>query len=442
MDLIREMEVDLDRDPLEDLLDNIATQINLICESDKEFERAIAVMESLSQHFWRLHEADGAETLAETVLRFTRERAAKANLAFQREERKRKETNDRERETERRVTGIKNSHEFKAAFAAASEGERRVLEDILPRYVWGQRTQFVVVAKDDSRSHVFNPRPKEWEDLSPCTREQYKVLEKKLAKKIDLSSASTWDVVRYLGEIAKTKNRSTYYRERSVLAKMAERERTDVWRAIRALPCLETLLEFLGGVPNRRSGERTRERRKKKNPEIFSSLLGLLSPNKRDAIEVMSMTGARVSEMASFRIERNGEWIAVEIETAKTGSRLLKPGSATRTIEFHQGSAEGKRLLEILERHGSRPFGDLSVDAFRSAWRRARKKLNLADSETWCLHALRHAFASRLKAHLSAEMVRQYGRRWREKPELIEKWRERVAGFLGHSALASTKLYG
>ena len=441
MNMIQEMESDLDRDPREVTMDRIAERLDRICTTDIEYQRAVTVMESLSRGFWDRYGQEDLDELAKMMIRFAHERAAKADLALQRVQKRLKDV-ESEEETARRIAAVEDSRDFKIAFEKASEGERRVLQDLLPRFVWGKRTEFHIRAKEDSRSHLFNPRPKEWEDLSPGTRAQYKVLEKRLSKKIDLDSASPWEVLRYLGEVARTKSRSTYYRERAVLCKMAENGRLDVWKAIRALPCLETLLEYMNGFKSRRSGERTRARRKKKDPETFSRLLGLLSPRKRDAIEAMMATGARVSEMSSLRLERNGEWISVEIETAKTGSRLLKPGSATREIEFHQGSAEGKRLLEMLQKHGSRPFRDLTADSLRCAWRRARKKLNLAGTQEWCLHALRHAFASKIKAHLSAEMTREYGRGWQKKPEMLKAWRERVAGFLGHSALASTKLYG
>lgn len=399
-------------------------------EKNPEFCELIdAVGASLSDSFWERAESRGAtpEDIADTLERFARERQAKAEILAEREALREPDV------VKRRVNQIRQSAEYRDLIRSAGPGVASIIDDTLPRYVAGEKL-----------TPIYPPRPKVWEDLSPSTRTHYERLEKMISKQISFSTDSEpWEAIKYLCDVIKNSTApSTYHRHRAVLTKMAEKMGADrVLRGIGALPQRQSMVRMLG-VKQRALGTHTRERRKKKNDNTISKIRSELRPEIRDAVDLLRMTGARVGEMPSARITDTGDGWKVSYVCEKTGSRTKKV-SSYREMVFKENSFEGQLIGKVFSEMGETPYASWGKDRISSAWYRARKRAGVeTSSQVYSLHAFRHEWAGKMKARLSAEWTRRYGRRWWHDPALKKAWMSAVSETLGQSHYESSRIYG
>lgn len=314
-----------------------------------------------------------------------------------------------------------------------------------------QQTQKYFFHPETRPPRLFKETPlKVNSELSKKSIEDYTRLEKQVKKELRAKGLSTgWDLALYLAQTAREYSVSTYKKKRVVVMRMMEKVSPAAVGLIKALPPYVELCTMLGRTPSRRSTPITEARRAQQNKKIFDRLLGQLSPEHRDAILCLRLTGARCSEGRSLRLEQVPDGIRVTIQSAKTGARK-KQGSATRSWLAPLGTEEGDALEGILDRRGEAPI-PYSGHALRSAWHRTRKRFGLNQDPHWDLHSLRHQYAGELKKQRVAELKAAhgedwrrhlYGRNWMSSPQYVKEFYGPVAERLGHSCLAMAKIYG
>lgn len=410
-------------------------ELNLIPAEESLRKKAHEVAESLSASFWERRVYEDPRAVAEIIFRYAIERIQKeerrAEIASFRASEIAAEKKLR-RNVKQKAALMMESTDIKDLLSRSPYAEK-VIEDMMPRYLLKERT-----------TGLYEPRSKEKEDLAPSTLKGYARLEKQISQRIDITAATPWEVVEYLISIARQYSKSTFFRHRAVLLKMAETEKEYfIIRAIEAMPWYSDICEMVQAKPEKVIGRRTKERRRKKDSGTFQRLLAQLTPEMKDAIRAIAFLGLRVGELPSLSIFISDSEIIARIENSKTGSRLKSPGSAIREISFSLHSIEGRFFTALARKHGARPFSEWKKTRITSAWARARKKIGLPKgSQEWCLHALRHWKANALKQRFSAEMREKHGRNWYKNPALVEEWRKKVSEWLGHSHSASAQRYG
>lgn len=261
---------------------------------------------------------------------------------------------------------------------------------------------------------------------------------------------TAWDMLAYLVETCASSSVSTYKRQRAMVLRYAAASGAEhLTDMVRALPPYTEMCKLLGRVPSRRSTPVTEARRAAQNERVFTTLIGHLSPEHRDAILAIRFTGARSCEAESLRLERIADGIRVSINSAKTGARK-KTHSIVRSWVVPLSSPEGVLLFGVLERRGEKP-APFSASALRAAWRRARLREGLNGDSHWDFHSLRHQFAAdekkkratALRAEHGADWRRKlYGRGWRDSQDYKDVFYGELATRLGHTNTDMCKIYG
>jgi len=221
---------------------------------------------------------------------------------------------------------------------------------------------------------------------------------------------------------------------------------------IRCMPPYKMICDMLNVKNTPRVGEITRARRKQKDEKTWETLQLQLSPLYADCVRALRTTGARVGELSSLSLREgvDGGMVAT-LHTSKIGARRKGDTPPTREIAFKAGTPEEQFLRGLMVERGEAPFSEVSPSQLRSAWGRARAAVGVEDGQTWCLHALRHAYAGQRKAEIHKKMVEEHGADWRRKLygndwKNNEKYRPEVYGELarelGHTNDDMTKIYG
>lgn len=430
---------------------------------------ALAVAKTLSDAWWQKRENEEPYRLVQELYRYADERAAReARQQVERLERQAVVPAPTQGEVVTALPPKKGHHRpsrFSGAPRRAPQKEESVpvtKERALPPIVLSVETdEAEMVVLRQAQKYFFHPetRPprlfketplKVNSELSQKSIEDYKRLEKQVKRELREHGLSTgWDLTLYLVQTARKCSVSTYKKKRAVVLRMMERASPAAAGLIKSLPPYAELCKALGREPSRRSTSITEARRAQQNKKTFEKLLSRLSPEHRDSILCLRLTGARCGEARSLRLEQVPDGIRVSIQTAKTGARKT-PGPATRSWVVPLGTEEGDELARILDRRGEAPV-PYSGHALRSAWHRARKNYRLNQDSHWDLHSLRHQYARELKAARVAELKGEYGPDWRRRlygPDWRDSLRYAkefygpVAERLGHSCLAMAKIYG
>lgn len=436
---------------------------------------ALAVAKTLSDEWWQKRENEEPYRLVQELYRYADERAARE--ARQQVERLERQAGVHTAPTQgEAVTALppKKGHHRPSRFSGAPRRapqpapERETVPVIeekpkslppIPLSVEADEAALSVLRQ--AQKYFFHPetRPpkifretplKVNSELSKKSIEDYTRLEKQVKKELREQGLSTgWDLALYLVQTARECSVSTYKKRRAVVMRMMEKSSPAASGLIKSLPPYAELCKMLGREPSRRSTSITEARRAQQNKKIFEKLLSRLTPEHRDAILCLRLTGARCSEGRSLRLERVPDGIQVTITTAKTGARK-KAGPATRSWVVPLGTEGGDALARILDRRGEAPV-PYSGHALRSAWHRTRKRFGLNQDPGWDLHSLRHQYARELKAARVAELKGEhgpdwrrhlYGRDWMSSPRYAEDFYGPIAERLGHSCLAMAKIYG
>lgn len=438
---------------------------------------ALAVAKTLSDEWWQKRENEKPYRLVQELYRYADERAAReARQQVERLERQAGVHTVVPAPTQgEAVTALppKKGHHRPSRFSGAPRRAPQpapekegvsvpVTKEPLPPIVLSVETDEATLSVlQQAQKYFFHPetRPprlfketplKANSELSKKSIEDYTRLEKQVKKELREQGLSTgWDLSLYLVQTARNCSVSTYKRKRAVVLRMMEKASPAAAGLIKSLPPYAELCKALGREPSRRSTSITEARRAQQNKKTFGKLLGQLSPEHRDAVLCLRLTGARCSEGKSLRLERVPDGIQVTITTAKTGARK-KAGPATRSWVVPLGTEEGDALEGILDRRGEAPV-PYSGHALRSAWHRTRKRFGLNQAPGWDLHSLRHQYARELKAARVAELKgehgpdwrrRLYGEGWRNSPRYVEDFYRPIADRLGHSCAAMAKIYG
>lgn len=300
---------------------------------------------------------------------------------------------------------------------------------------------------------------KNWDELSPGSIKEYKKCLKQTQRELkELKAVGDWDCVAYLTDICITKSKSKYNTHRACIIQMAQaRGQKQLVEIIQSIPPYKELCQILGTTPTPRIGEINRVRRERKDEREWGMLMNACSERYKDIIGLLRTTGARVCEANSIVLTRGeGGSISARIRTSKTGCRRKdKNFPGHRTLSFPPGTPENEFLASLLASRGNSPCHGLTAHGIQAAWARARKKAGLAEGQRWCLHALRHDYASRRKKEICAAMLAQHGADWRRRlygagwasdPRVREKYQKEVfgelAGELGHTYHEMVKQYG
>ena len=437
----------------EDLKNTVLTDLREnFLHQDTKGRSALAIAEAMTDAWWRKRDTQEGYRVVQELYRYVDERAARAA--------KKAESTPTRRGS--RFSGAPRRRAPQPAPEKEGVSVPVTKEKPLPPIplsVEADEAEMAVLQQ--AQKYFFHPetRPpklfketplKEKSKLSLKSIEDYTRLEKQVKRELREQGLSTgWDLALYLVQTARKYSVSTYKKKRAVMTRMMEKASPAAAGLIKSLPPYAELCKMLGREPSRRSTPITEARRAQQNKKTFEKLLGQLSPEHRDAILCLRLTGARCSEGRSLRLEQVPDGIRVTIQSAKTGARK-KQGPATRSWVVPLGTEEGDALARICADRGEAPI-PYSGHALRSAWHRTRKRFGLNQSPHWDLHSLRHQFARELKAARVAELKgehgpdwrrRLYGRDWRNSPRYVEDFYRPIADRLGHSCAAMAKIYG
>jgi hypothetical protein len=254
-------------------------------------------------------------------------------------------------------------------------------------------------ALDMREAPALPPRPKEMEDHAETTRVEYTKVAGRI--RVLLADASP---LRVLLDAA-VKGRSSYYTTRAVLREMIPGEPWE--RLDRCLPPYRLLCRLLGREPAKRTGEITRARRRRKDPDVLEAVLRALPRDLLRAVAAIRATGCRVSELPLMTLSREEGLWRVTLPLLQAGCRDGNE-PAVRRIRYRN------RPAWLPKDAPERPFAGLNPRRLQNAWYRARLKAGITERELpqYSLAGLRHEYASNIKALVARSMTEKYGEGW------------------------------
>jgi len=406
---------------------------------EKHGDAVRPVMAAMRPQWWSAREKQNPDEIARTLIGYADERAERAAKRAARED----EKAARAREVRPSPTDIMSAAGWLTV--PVDEKTLSVVEKSVELYSCPERRP---------PSAWPEVRIKEWEKLSKSSQDVYKrsIVQTKEELK-QLQARTPWDIVSYLTGKAETRSRAVYNRHRATVIQMARAGgNAELENVIRSMPPYKMICDMLGVKNTPRVGEITRARRKQKDEKTWEALQLQLSPLYRDCVRALRTTGARVGELSSLSLREGGDGgMVATLQTSKIGARRRGDTPPTREISFRAGTPESDFLRELMTERGETPFQAVEPSQLRSAWGRARTAAGVEDGQTWCLHALRHAYAGKRKEEIHKNMVEKHGADWRRKLDgndwqNNEKYRPEVYGELarelGHSNEEMVKIYG
>lgn len=398
----------------------------------------LPIVAAMRPTWWEKRKKQSPDEIANTLIGYANERAERA-----------KKKAEREREKSSRMQEARPSpQEIMVAgwlTVPVSEKVLSVIEKSVEFYSYPERRP---------PSAWPEVKIKDWESMSRSTQAVYKrSIVQTMEELKELQAKTSWDIVSYLVNKAETRSRSVYNRHRATVIQLARAKgNKKLEDIIRSMPPYKMVCEMLGVTGTPRVGEITKARRKQKNEKTWEALQLQLSPLYRDCVCALRTTGARVGELHSLSLSKGTDGsIIATISTSKIGARRRGDTPPTRDIVYRIGTTEHDFLCGLLAERGAMPFANVKPDHVRSAWYRARQKLGVGGGQEWCLHALRHAYASKRKNEIHRQMVEKHGADWRRRLygtdwKNSKTYREEIYGELarelGHSNNEMTKLYG